>query len=176
MRFLIQKWSRSCALTAHWIRKRSAGKSQQFLLCCQRKITRSILWYLCFYSSSIGKCSWSLMSVGENFQTGWWCLRMKLELSQRSSPWKWCSPQAVPDGSAWFLSFRALHSWRRIMEKKVPALSSITVRTFCLEALHPTQKVRKSYQKHWETEPFCLVPFPEEKMIPARACRWWAGR
>ena len=55
--------------------------------------------------------------------------------------------------------------------KKVPALSSITVRTFCLEALHPTQKVRKSYQKHWETEPFCLVPFPEEKMIPARASR-----
>lgn len=31
-------------------------ESQQFLLCCRKKITRSILWYPCFYSSFTGKC------------------------------------------------------------------------------------------------------------------------
>ena len=54
--FLILKWNRSCALRVPWTRKHSVGKSQQFLLCCRKKITRSILWYPCFYSSFTGKC------------------------------------------------------------------------------------------------------------------------
>ena len=33
------------------------------------------------------------------------------------------------------------------MEKKVPVLSSITARIFCLEVLHQTQRAQKSYQK-----------------------------
>ena len=44
------------ALRVPWTRKHSVGKSQQFLLCCRKKITRSILWYPCFYSSFTGKC------------------------------------------------------------------------------------------------------------------------
>lgn len=55
--------------------------------------------------------------------------------------------------------------------KKVPVLSSITARIFCLEVLHQTQRAQKSYPKHWETERCCLVLYPKEKMTPARACR-----
>mgnify|MGYP000520834282 CR=1 FL=1 len=35
----------------------------------------------------------------------------------------------------------------------------------------PNSESAEILSKHWETEPFCLVLFPEEKMIPARACR-----
>ena len=66
-------------------------------------------------------------------------------------------------------TFRALRSWKRIMEKKVPVLSSITARIFCLEVLHQTQRAQKSYQKHWETERCCLVLYPEEKSDPSQS-------
>ena len=68
-------------------------------------------------------------------------------------------------------SYKASLSCRKTMEKMAVKLSWITVRGFYLVGLHPTRKVRRFCQRHWEIKRCCPVPSAGGKMIPARACR-----
>ena len=98
------------------------------------------------------------------------CLQMKLEPS----------PKLVHGNDILRRTFRRISMVPIIqsfaqLEKNYGKEGSSIIIDNCQDILFggfaPNSESAGFYQKHWETEPFCLVLFPEEKMIPARACR-----
>ena len=73
--------------------------------------------------------------------------------------------------SVWCRSSSPLLSLRKTMGRKAQALLLITVRISCSVALRLIRKARRSYQRRSATARCCPVPYPEERVIPARACR-----